>query len=162
MGRAAEDVAPSSSMRTDGGYPVAQVNDLSRSLTAFDPVSTLVVVVEMSKARWLVSGAVCGKAACTALCGGRSVMSVPTASAQIAAMHESESGPTRTLGDVRCRAAIGDTADIEDAPPRGSLDGAIAAARPHCGIEHIQSRILMLLCMLAGWSREQTHGRGLK
>src|SRR5215475_16182272 len=60
MGRAAEVVAPSSSMRTDGGYPVAQVNDLSRSLTAFDPISTLVVVVEMSKAKWLVSGAVPG------------------------------------------------------------------------------------------------------
>jgi transposase len=27
-----------------------QVNDLSRSLTAFDPTSTLVVVVEISKA----------------------------------------------------------------------------------------------------------------
>ena len=39
---------------------MAQVNDLSRSLTAFDPISTLVVVVEMSKARWLVSGAVPG------------------------------------------------------------------------------------------------------
>jgi transposase len=39
---------------------VAQVNDLSRSLTAFDPISTLVVVVEMSKAKWLVSGAVPG------------------------------------------------------------------------------------------------------
>src|ERR1700681_4084607 len=51
MGRAAEGVAPSSSLRTDGGCPVAQVNDLSRSLTAFDPISTLVVVVEMSKAR---------------------------------------------------------------------------------------------------------------
>jgi transposase len=38
---------------------VAQVNDLSRSLTAFDPISTLVVVVE-SKASWLVSGAVPG------------------------------------------------------------------------------------------------------
>jgi hypothetical protein len=51
MGRAAEVVAPSSSMRTDdGGCSVAQVNDLSRSLTAFDPISTLVVVVEMSKA----------------------------------------------------------------------------------------------------------------
>ena len=35
---------------------MAQVNDLSRSLTAFDPNSTLVVVVEMSKASWLVSG----------------------------------------------------------------------------------------------------------
>src|ERR1700731_3054850 len=60
MGRAAEVVAPSSSIRTDGGYPVAQVNDLSRSLTAFDLISTLVVVVEMSKASWLVSGAVPG------------------------------------------------------------------------------------------------------
>jgi hypothetical protein len=32
------------------------INDLSRSLAAFDPASTLVVVVEMSKASWLVSG----------------------------------------------------------------------------------------------------------
>jgi len=39
---------------------VAQVNDLSRSLTAFDSISTLVVVLEMSKASWLVSGAVPG------------------------------------------------------------------------------------------------------
>jgi len=53
MGRAAEVVAPSSSIRTDGGCPVVQVNDLSRSLTAFDPISTLVVVVEMSKTSWL-------------------------------------------------------------------------------------------------------------
>src|SRR5271167_4670346 len=60
MGRAAEVVASSSSIRTDGDCPVAQVNDLSRSLTAFDPISTLVVVVEMSKASWLVSGAVPG------------------------------------------------------------------------------------------------------
>ena len=60
MGRAAEVVASSSSIRTDGDCPVAQVNDLSRSLTAFDPISTLVVVVEMSKASWLVSGVVPG------------------------------------------------------------------------------------------------------
>jgi transposase len=60
MGRAAEVVAPSSSIRTDGGCPVAQVNDLSRSLTAFDPISTLVVVVEMSKASWLVTSMVPG------------------------------------------------------------------------------------------------------
>src|SRR6202162_6451616 len=60
MGRAAEVVATSSSIRTDGGCPVAQINDLSRSLTAFDPISTLVVVVEMSKASWLVSGVVPG------------------------------------------------------------------------------------------------------
>ena len=40
--------------------PVVQINDLSRSVTAFDPSSTLVVVVEMSQASWLVSGAVPG------------------------------------------------------------------------------------------------------
>jgi hypothetical protein len=39
---------------------VPQVNDLSRSLAAFDPVSILVVVVEMSKTSWLVSGVVPG------------------------------------------------------------------------------------------------------
>src|ERR1019366_6728994 len=33
-----------------------KVNDLSRSLTAFDPISTLAVVIEMSKASWLMSG----------------------------------------------------------------------------------------------------------
>src|SRR5215468_1487255 len=55
MGRAAEVVAPSSSIRTDGVAPMAQVNDLSRSLAAFDPISTLAVVVEMSKTSWLVS-----------------------------------------------------------------------------------------------------------
>ena len=60
MGQAAEVVAPSSSIRIDGDCPVAQFNDLSRSVTAFDPLSTLVVVVEMSKASWLVSGAVPG------------------------------------------------------------------------------------------------------
>src|SRR6266545_3173884 len=59
-GGAAEVVAPSSSIRTDGGCPVLQVNDLSRSLAAFDPISTLVVVVEMSKMSWLVSGVVPG------------------------------------------------------------------------------------------------------
>ena len=39
---------------------MVQVNDLSRSLTAFDLTSTLVVVVEMSEASWLVSGVVHG------------------------------------------------------------------------------------------------------
>ncbi len=39
---------------------MVQVNDLSRSLAVFDPISTLVVVVEMSKASWLVSGVVPG------------------------------------------------------------------------------------------------------
>jgi transposase len=60
MGRAAEVVAPSSSIRIDGGCPVAQFNDLSRSVTAFDLTSTLVVVVEMSKASWRVSSAAPG------------------------------------------------------------------------------------------------------
>jgi hypothetical protein len=36
MGRAAEVVTPSSSIQTDGGCPVVQVNDLSRSLAAFE------------------------------------------------------------------------------------------------------------------------------
>src|SRR5262249_27821321 len=58
-GGTAEVVASSSPIRTDGGCPV-QVNDLSRSLAAFDPISTLVVVVEMSKMSWLVSGVVPG------------------------------------------------------------------------------------------------------
>ena len=39
---------------------MAQVNDLSRSLAVFDPISTLVVIVEMSKMSWLVSGVVPG------------------------------------------------------------------------------------------------------
>jgi hypothetical protein len=39
---------------------VVQINDLSRSLAAFDPISTLVVVVEMSKASWLVTSMVPG------------------------------------------------------------------------------------------------------
>src|SRR6202165_1854085 len=60
MGRAAEVVEPSSSPPTDGGCPMPEVNGLARSLTAFDPISTLAVVVEMSKASWLVSGVVPG------------------------------------------------------------------------------------------------------
>src|SRR4026209_1356272 len=60
IGRAAAVAAPSSSIRTDGGCPVVQVNDLSRSLAAFDPILTLVAVVEMSKASWLVSSVVPG------------------------------------------------------------------------------------------------------
>ena len=39
---------------------MVKINDLSRSLAAVDPISTLVVVVEMSKASWLVSGVVPG------------------------------------------------------------------------------------------------------
>ena len=33
-------------------------NDLSRSLTAFEQDSTLIVVIEMSQASWLVAGIV--------------------------------------------------------------------------------------------------------
>ena len=39
---------------------MAQVNDLSRSLVVFDLISTLVVVVEMGKASWLVRSVVPG------------------------------------------------------------------------------------------------------
>src|SRR6202158_1434145 len=53
-------MAPSSATRTDGGCAEAQGHDLSGSRPAFDPISTLVVVVEMSKASWLVSGVVPG------------------------------------------------------------------------------------------------------
>jgi transposase len=35
---------------------MAQVDDLSRSLSAFDQNATLVVVVEMSESSWLVAG----------------------------------------------------------------------------------------------------------
>ena len=62
MGRTAEVVATSSSHTNRWRLPVAQVNDLSRNLTAFDPISTLVVVLEMSKTSWLVSGVVPGVA----------------------------------------------------------------------------------------------------
>jgi hypothetical protein len=36
--------------------PVPQVDDLSRSLTAFDQDSTLIAVIEMSLKNWLVAG----------------------------------------------------------------------------------------------------------
>ena len=40
--------------------PMAQVEDLSRSLVTFDQQSTLVVIVEMSQTSWLVAGTVPG------------------------------------------------------------------------------------------------------
>jgi len=40
--------------------PMTQVDDLSRSLAAFDQNTSLVVVVEMSEASWLVAGLVPG------------------------------------------------------------------------------------------------------
>ena len=36
------------------------INDLSRSLTPFDPNHTLIVVVELSKRTWLVAGIIPG------------------------------------------------------------------------------------------------------
>ena len=40
--------------------PMSQVDDLSRSLTAFDQDSTLIAVIEMSLKSWLVAGIVPG------------------------------------------------------------------------------------------------------
>ena len=40
--------------------PMAQVDDLSRSLVTFDQQNTLVVIVEMSQTSWLVAGTVPG------------------------------------------------------------------------------------------------------
>ena len=42
------------------GCPMPQANDLSRSLTALDQDSTLIVVVEMSQSSWLVGAAIPG------------------------------------------------------------------------------------------------------
>ena len=39
---------------------MSQVNDLSRSLAAFDHETTLTAVVELSEASWLVAGLVPG------------------------------------------------------------------------------------------------------
>jgi hypothetical protein len=46
--------------KTDGGAPMTQVNDLSRSLIAFEQNSTMVVVLEMSQSSWLAAGVVPG------------------------------------------------------------------------------------------------------
>src|SRR4051812_11076822 len=48
---AARGLAQSSLDRTDG-CPMPKPNDLSRSLTAFEQDSTLIVVIEMSQASW--------------------------------------------------------------------------------------------------------------
>jgi hypothetical protein len=44
MGTAAKGLAPLSLCETDGGAPMTQVDDLSRSLIAFEQNSTMVVV----------------------------------------------------------------------------------------------------------------------
>src|SRR3984885_6123603 len=46
--------------KTDGGAPMTQVDDLSRSLIAFEQKSTMVVVLEMSQSSWLAAGVVPG------------------------------------------------------------------------------------------------------
>src|ERR1019366_10797436 len=46
--------------KTDGGAPMIQVDDLSRSLIAFEQNSTMVVVLEMSQSSWLAAGVVPG------------------------------------------------------------------------------------------------------
>ncbi len=43
-------------------FPMTQVDDLSRSLTVFDQNTSLIVVVELSEASWLVAGLVPGVA----------------------------------------------------------------------------------------------------
>jgi transposase len=40
--------------------PMQKLNDLSRSLTALEPGSTLIAVIEMSLSGWLVAGIVPG------------------------------------------------------------------------------------------------------
>jgi transposase len=40
--------------------PMQKLNDLSRSLTALEPGSTLIAVIEMSLSSWLVAGIVPG------------------------------------------------------------------------------------------------------
>jgi transposase len=44
----------------DGAAPMTKVDDLSRSLSAFDQETTLVVVIEMSQSSWLAAGMVPG------------------------------------------------------------------------------------------------------
>ena len=46
--------------KTDGGAPMTQVDDLSRSLIALEQNSTMVVVLEMSQSSWLAAGVVPG------------------------------------------------------------------------------------------------------
>ena len=41
-------------------FPMTQVDDLSRSLTVFDQTTSLIVVVELSEASWLIAGLVPG------------------------------------------------------------------------------------------------------
>jgi transposase len=55
-----EGMAPSALSSNRMECPMPKSNDLSRSLTAFDQESTLIVVIEMSQSGWLVAGLVPG------------------------------------------------------------------------------------------------------
>src|SRR3954468_16633696 len=59
MGRAAR-IRHLCRCRNRRGCPMPQPNDLSRSLTALDQDSTLIAVIEMSQASWLVGAIVPG------------------------------------------------------------------------------------------------------
>jgi len=60
MGRTARELAPSSSDRTDGVLTMPKPNDLSRSPVALDENTTLIAVIEMGLASWLIAGRVPG------------------------------------------------------------------------------------------------------
>jgi transposase len=55
-----EEMAPSSLENPRWSTPMPQPNDLSRSLTALDQDSTLIAIIEMSQASWLVGAIVPG------------------------------------------------------------------------------------------------------
>src|SRR5215469_14336799 len=59
-GRTARELAPSSSDRTDGVLTMPKPNDLSRSPVALDDNTTLIAVIEMGLASWLIAGRVPG------------------------------------------------------------------------------------------------------
>ena len=60
MGRVARAWHHRRCEQTRRGFPMPQVNDLSRCLAALDQDSTLIAVIEMSQSSWLVAGIVPG------------------------------------------------------------------------------------------------------
>ncbi len=60
MGRVARAWHHRRCEQTRRGFPMPQVNDLSRCLAALDQDSTLIAVIEMSQSSWLVAGVVPG------------------------------------------------------------------------------------------------------
>src|SRR5260370_33343306 len=57
-GDGGKGLAPLSLCETDGGAPMTQVDDLSRSLITFEQNSTMLVVLEMSQSSSLAAGVV--------------------------------------------------------------------------------------------------------